>query len=79
MDRSAARADKTPFQQLPLFRWYGKSVNSLLPVAQVGSDLLHAHTNVPGPTAFGIVDIATTVYAQMAFAALGLVGLAVLI
>lgn len=73
------------FSKLMLFRWYGEAVNALLPVAQVGGDIvrgrLHARTGVAGPTALGIVvvDLATTVYAQMAFAAFGLVGFAVLL
>ncbi|MGI9451575.1 MAG: flippase-like domain-containing protein [Geminicoccaceae bacterium] len=74
---------RRPFFQLMLFRWYGEAVNALLPVAQVGGDILrgrlHARTGIPGPTALGIVvvDLATTVYAQMAFAAFGLVGFAI--
>lgn len=73
---------RRPFGQLLRFRWYSEAVNALLPVAQVGGEVLrgqlHARTGVAGPTAQGIVvvDLATTVYAQMAFAALGLLGLA---
>ena len=72
---------RRPFAELLLFRWYGESVSALVPLGQVGGDLLrgqlHARTGVPGPTAIGIavVDLAATVYAQMTFAALGLIGL----
>lgn len=68
------------FWRLALFRWYGEAVNTLVPFGQLGGDLLrgrlHAATGVPGPVAMGIavVDLATTVYAQMIFAALGLLG-----
>lgn len=78
------RPTRRPFSHLLRIRWYGESVNTLLPVAQVGGDVLrghlHARTGVAGPTAQGIVvvDLATTVYAQMAFAALGLLTLIML-
>ena len=67
-----------PFLNLLVFRWYGESVSSLLPVAQVGGDILrghlHARTGVSGPLAIGavVVDLTTEVAAQLAFAALAL-------
>jgi putative membrane protein len=66
-------------------RWYGESINTLVPLGQVGGDLLrghwHARTGVAAPIAMGIavVDLASEVYAQIGIAALGLVGLAAIV
>ncbi|MBV8096546.1 MAG: flippase-like domain-containing protein [Acetobacteraceae bacterium] len=75
---------RRPFARLLLFRWCGEAVNALIPLGQVGGELLrghlHAGTGVPGPVAIGIavVDLAATVYAQSGFAAIGLIGLALI-
>jgi len=67
-----------PFAQLLAFRWYGESVANLLPVLQVGGDILRGHlhqrTGVSGPLAIGVivVDLTTEVAGQLGFAALAL-------
>jgi putative membrane protein len=67
---------------LPL-RWIGESINSLLPVAQVGGDLVRARRLVmagataPDAGASMIADMATGVLSQLVFTVAGLVGLAV--
>jgi putative membrane protein len=68
--------------KLLLLRWYGESVGALVPLGQVGGDLLrgrwHARMGVAAPTAIGIavVDLATEIYAQMAFGGIGLLAFA---
>lgn len=64
-------------------RWYGESVNALLPAAQVGGDLLRgrlAHlAGVPGPTAAAsiVADLTLSVLSLVGFIALGAALLAV--
>jgi putative membrane protein len=58
-------------------RWICESINTLLPVAQVGGDLVRARllyrAGVPGPMAGAsiVVDLTTAVLMQIAFALLG--------
>lgn len=65
-------------RSLLLMRWYGESVNSLLPVAQVGGDLLRARlaalAGVPGPAAAAsvLVDLTLSVLTLVLFIAAGL-------
>lgn len=78
LPRSVAR----PFGNLLLFRWYGESVTSVLPITPIGGDILRGHlherTGASGPVAIGavIVDLTTEVAGQLAFA---VVALAILI
>lgn len=70
-----------PFLDFLVFRWYGESAATVLPVTPVGGDLLrgylHQRTGVPSPIAIGaaIIDLTTEVAAQLAFAALALAAL----
>lgn len=63
---------------LLLMRWYGESVNSLLPVAQLGGDLLRARlaalAGVPGPAAAAsvLVDLTLSVLTLALFVTAGL-------
>ena len=63
---------------LARMRWIGEAVNNLLPVAQVGGEILRArlllHRGIAGTTAIAslVVDLATEMVAQAAFTALGL-------
>jgi len=60
-------------------RWVGESINSLLPVAQIGGELAKArwimHHNVPGTTAGAsvVVELTITLMTQILFTLLGLV------
>jgi putative membrane protein len=69
------------FWTLLRFRWIGESVNTLLPVAQVGGDLarasLVAARGVPRPEAAAtmIADFATAIVTQMIFGLAGAVAL----
>ncbi len=75
-------ADRRPFPRLLRLRWLCESVNTLLPVAQVGGDLVRARLlmreGLSGPMsgASVVVDLTTAVLMQLAFALLG-VGLLV--
>jgi putative membrane protein len=68
----------------PLFRlrWIGESINTLLPVAQVGGDLVRARLltplGVPAATAAGTMfaDLTAGVASQVLFTALGMMALA---
>jgi putative membrane protein len=59
-------------------RWLGESVSNLLPVAQVGGDLVRARlavlngTRMPVSAATVLVDITISVFAQTLFTLLGL-------
>ncbi len=59
-------------------RWVRESINTLLPVAQLGGDLVCARLvylrGVPGTAAIGsmVVDLTVSVLTQLAFVALGL-------
>src|SRR5689334_24314772 len=65
---------------LPLLwiRWIRESVTSLLPVAQLGGDLVCARLvhlqGVPAASAIGsmVVDLTVTAFSQLVFVALGL-------
>lgn len=56
---------------LLLLRWIRDAVNALLPVAQLGGDVVRARL-LPGSGAGVVVDLATEMVAQAAFALLGL-------
>ncbi|MEO1090713.1 MAG: lysylphosphatidylglycerol synthase domain-containing protein [Pseudomonadota bacterium] len=72
------RSIDRPFTTLLAYRWYSESVNTLLPVAQVGGVVLrghlHAQSGVSGPKAMGgvVVDLTAEVIAQTVFAAIAL-------
>ena len=65
--------------QCVMWRWIGESLNSLLPFAQVGGDVVRAHglgrrTGSPQPVAASVaLDVLSTAAAQVPFALLGLV------
>jgi putative membrane protein len=67
-----------PLPSLLIKRWVGMSVNSLLPVAQVGGEFVRARllarSGTPGPTAGAsvVVDLTAGLVTQIAFAALGI-------
>jgi putative membrane protein len=71
------RRHRLPMRDLVWMRWLAESVNTLLPVAQVGGEFLKARLlmlrQIPGPIAGAsvIVDLTTTVIAQVMFAASG--------
>ena len=66
-----------PLLQMLRLRWIGDSVNTLLPVAQVGGEFVRAkllhRTGVPGPVASAsvVVDLTAAVLTQIGFALLG--------
>ena len=68
---------RRPLRRLVYMRWICESINTLLPVAQVGGDLVRARllhrAQVPGPMAGGsvVVDLFTTVAMQLLFALMG--------
>lgn len=74
---------RPPLRTLLWARWIGESINGLLPVAQVGGDLVKARLitqrGVPGPLAGAsvVVDLTVAVFTQIVFTVLGL-GLLVL-
>ncbi|MFO1059099.1 MAG: lysylphosphatidylglycerol synthase domain-containing protein [Dongiaceae bacterium] len=65
-------------------RWISKSINTLLPVAQVGGDVARTRwlwqAGVPGPVAGAsvVVDVTSNLLAQVLYAALGVAMLAAL-
>jgi putative membrane protein len=69
--------DRRPLHQLVRMRWIADSINTLLPVAQVGGELVRAQllhrTGVPGPMAgaSAVVDLTAAVLTQVGFALLG--------
>jgi len=71
------RCHRLPLLDLLWMRWLAESVNTLLPVAQVGGEFLKARLlmlrRVPGPIAgaSAVVDLTTTVMAQVIFVAGG--------
>ena len=73
--------ERPPFPTLLRFRWIGESVNSLLPVAQIGGDIARASLvtarGVPRPEAAAtmMADFAIAIVTQMIF---GLAGALVL-
>jgi putative membrane protein len=74
-------AQRPRFGSLLCFRWMGEAVNSMLPVAQVGGDVVRAHrlvtAGVPAPDAGAsmIGDLTAGVLSQLVFTLLGLVAL----
>jgi len=70
-------AYRRPLAQLLWMRWIGDAINLLLPVAQVGGELVRARllsrSGVPGPMAGAsvVVDLTAAVLTQVAFALLG--------
>lgn len=76
--RLLAGAPSVPFPALLRLRWIGESVNGLLPVAQLGGNLvkalLLARAGVPGPRAGAsvVVDLTLAVATQVLFTLLGL-------
>ncbi len=78
--RALLRGSKQPgLRSLLVKRWIATSVNSLLPVAQVGGDFVRARLlaqdGTPGPTAGAsvVVDATAGLVTQLAFALLGVV------
>lgn len=71
-------AIRPPVRTLLWARWIGESINGLLPVAQVGGDLVKARLitqrGVPGPLsgASVVVDLTVAVFTQIIFTLLGL-------
>jgi len=69
---------RLPVHRLLIARWVGESVNGLLPVAQVGGELVKARWIMPdGVTgsmagASVVVDLTVTVFTQMIFTIIGL-------
>src|SRR6185436_13177954 len=67
------REPRRPFWQLLRLRWMGESINALLPVAQVGGDLVRARrlvrVGVPAPDASAsmIGDFTTGFASQLVF------------
>ena len=76
-------ADRQPLGALVWARWISESVNGLLPVLQMGGNVVRAQLiarrGVPGPTAGAsvVVDITANVAAQILFTLLGLCLLAI--
>jgi putative membrane protein len=75
-----SRADeRLSLPRAMFYRWLGESINALLPVAQVGGDLVRARMwtkhNVMLPRAMTIVfsDVLLTALSQVPFAVLGLI------
>jgi putative membrane protein len=72
------RASRPSFLTLLRLRWMGESINALLPVAQVGGDVVRARrlvaAGVPAPDAGAsmIGDLATGLFAQLLFTLVGL-------
>jgi len=70
--------DRLPVHQLLTARWIGESINSLLPVAQVGGELAKArwimHHGVRGRIAgaSAVVDLTVAVLTQIIFTVIGL-------
>jgi putative membrane protein len=73
---------RPPLLALLRMRWHGESVNTLLPAAQVGGDLLRARlaalAGVPGPVAAAsvLVDLTLSVLTLLPFAGAGVLFLA---
>jgi len=71
--------NRLPTRQLLIARWVGESINSLLPVAQVGGELVKARWIIPHGIAGRIagasvvVDLTVTVLTQIIFTVIGLV------
>lgn len=71
-------AIRPPLRTLLWARWIGESINGLLPVAQIGGDLVKARLltqrGVPGPLsgASVVVDLTVAVFTQIVFTLLGL-------
>lgn len=69
---------RLPVHMLLVARWVGESVNSLLPVAQVGGELVKARWIIPHGVAGTIagasvvVDLTVTVFTQIVFTIIGL-------
>jgi putative membrane protein len=78
--RSLLRPPERPsLGAMLLRRWIGSSINGLLPVAQIGGDIVRAHlltrAGVAGPLAGAsvVVDVTVGLATQFAFVLLGLV------
>jgi putative membrane protein len=71
-------AERPPFVFFLRARWIGESVNGLLPVLQIGGNVVKARllaaAGVPGPRAGAsvVVDVTTLMAAQLAFTLLGI-------
>lgn len=72
------RSQKPPLWSMVVKRWIGSSINSLLPAAQVGGEIVRAHlltrAGVAGPVAGAsvVVDLTTGLATQLAFVLLGI-------
>ena len=70
--------EQPPLRSMVIRRWIGSSVNGLLPVAQVGGDLVRARllarAGISGPLAGAtvVVDVTTGLVTQIVFVLLGL-------
>jgi putative membrane protein len=71
------RSDRLPLRKLLWMRWIGESVNTLVPSAAVGGDVVRARlaaiNGAPLPIAVGsvLVDLTLGVFTQAAFAMVG--------
>lgn len=71
------KVQRRPFRELYWMRWIGDAINTLLPVAQVGGELVRARlltkAGIPGSWAGAsiVVDLTTGVLTQMIFALSG--------
>ncbi|MEE9301934.1 MAG: lysylphosphatidylglycerol synthase domain-containing protein [Alphaproteobacteria bacterium] len=72
------RRERLPFADLLWVRWIGESVNQLLPVAQVGGEIVRSRLltfrNMPGARAGAlvVVDLTVGVFVQALFTLIGL-------
>jgi putative membrane protein len=77
------REHRPGFWSLLRIRWMGESINALLPVAQVGGDvvrairLVNAGMSAPDASASMVGDLGTGLGAQLAFTVVGLLALSV--
>ena len=71
-------SQRPPFRSMVVKRWIGSSINSLLPAAQIGGEIVRAHllarAGVAGPVAGAsvVVDLTTGLLTQLAFVLLGI-------
>jgi putative membrane protein len=77
--RLTVKIDRLALGALFRLRWIGNSINNLLPVAQVGGDLVRirllVQQGIPGAsaTASVVVDVTLAVLTQITFAGIGIV------
>jgi putative membrane protein len=78
------RAERPPFSVMVPLRWIGEAINTTLPAAQIGGDVVRARLlqqRMPAPghaTAAGIIDFVLSLFAQFLYTLLGFVLLALL-